>query len=83
MLTDFIALVDNDGSSDWRIWLLQFAGAISFFGLAGLALWNLQRAWRGARGGFARLWSALVLFAALALLWVMLAFHLISFGTHY
>ena len=44
---------------------------------------NLQRAWGGARSGFARLSSALVLLAALCLLWLTLVFHLIGFGTHY
>jgi hypothetical protein len=83
MLSDFIALVDNDGSSDWRIWLLEIGGALSLFGLAGSALWNLQYAWRDARGGFAKMWSTLVLLSSLSLLWLMVAFHLLSFGTHY
>jgi CubicO group peptidase (beta-lactamase class C family) len=83
ILADFIQLVDNDGSSDWRIRSLQIAGAIGFVGLAALALWNVQRTWSGRRGAFARLWGALLLIAALSLLWLMLAFHLISFGPHY
>jgi CubicO group peptidase (beta-lactamase class C family) len=83
LLADFIPLVDNDGSLDWRIWLLQIGGTIAAFGLAALALWNLQRVWRGVRTRCAKLWSALLVLAALSILWVMLAFHLISFGTHY
>jgi CubicO group peptidase (beta-lactamase class C family) len=83
LLAELIPLVDNDGSLDWRIWLLQIGGTIGGCGLAALALWNLRRVWQGVRSGFSRLWSALLVFAALVILWVMLAFHLISFGTHY
>jgi Beta-lactamase len=83
LLANFIPLVDNGGSMDWRIWLLQIGGAIGAFGLAAFALWNLGRVWRGARGRFAKLWSALLVVAALSIFWVMLAFHLISFGAHY
>ena len=83
LLAEFIPLVDNDGSMDWRIWLLQIGGTIGGGGLAALALGNLRRAWQGGRSGFSRLWSALLVFAALVILWVMLAFHLIGFGTHY
>lgn len=83
LLADFIPLVDNDGSLDGRIWLLQVGGTIGGCGLAVLALWHLQRVWQGGRSRFAHLWSALLVVAALVILWVMLAFHLISFGTHY
>ena len=83
MLADFIPLVDNDGSLDWMIWLLQIGGTIGIFGLAAVALWNLQRVCQGARSSFAKLWGGLLVLAALSILWVMLAFHLVSFGTHY
>ena len=83
LLADFIPLVDNDGSLDWRIRLLQIGGTVSILGLAALALWNLRRVWTSALSVFARLWSALLALAALSILWVMLAFHLITFGTHY
>jgi CubicO group peptidase (beta-lactamase class C family) len=83
LLADFIPLVDNDGSLDWQIRLLQIGGTIGAFGLAALALWNLQRVWQGVRSSFSKLWSALLVLAALSILWMMLAFHLISFGTYY
>jgi hypothetical protein len=57
--------------------------AIGIFGLAVLALWNLPRVWQGVRSRFAQLWSALVMLAALPILWVMLVFHLIRCGAHY
>jgi hypothetical protein len=75
--------VDNDGSLDLRIWLQQIGSTISAFGLVTVALWNLQLVWRGVRGRFAKLWAALLALAALSILWVLLLFHLISFGTHY
>lgn len=83
LLAQFIPLVDNDGSLDRRIRLLQIGGTIGAFGLAALALWNLQGKWRRARTKFAKLWSALIVLAALSILWAMLAFHLIGFGTDY
>ncbi len=83
LLADFIRLVDNDGSLDWRIWLLQIGGTIGIFGVTAVAIWNLERVWQGVRGRFEKLWSLLLAVATLPILWVMLAFHLISFGTHY
>jgi CubicO group peptidase (beta-lactamase class C family) len=65
------------------LWPLQIAGAIGFVGLCGTALWNLQRVWQGNRGWFAKLWSVLLVLAALVTLWVTLSFHLISFGARY
>jgi CubicO group peptidase (beta-lactamase class C family) len=65
------------------LWPLQIAGALGFAGLCAAALWNLQRVWQSNRGWFARLWSVLLVLAALMTLWVTLSFHLISFGAQY
>jgi CubicO group peptidase (beta-lactamase class C family) len=73
----------SDTNVDGAIWLLEFAGTVGFVGLCGAALWNLRRVWRGNRGWFAKLWSALTVLAALFTLWVALSFHLISFGARY
>jgi CubicO group peptidase (beta-lactamase class C family) len=83
LVADFIPLVDNDGSRDWRIWLLQIGGAGAIFGLAALAVWNLLRVWRSVRGRFSKLWSALTVLAAASILWMMLVFHLVGFGANY
>ena len=83
LLADFIPLVDNDGSLDWRIWLLQIAGTVGILGLAALAVWNLLLVWQGVRSKFAKLWSALTVLATASILWVMLVFHLVSFGADY
>jgi hypothetical protein len=83
LVADFIPLVDNDGSRDWRTWLLQIGGAGAIFGLAALAVWNLLRVWRSVRGRFSKLWSALTVLAAASILWMMLVFHLVGFGANY
>jgi CubicO group peptidase (beta-lactamase class C family) len=74
---------DSDRNLDGAIWLLEIAGTAGFVGVCGAALWNLQRVWPTNRGWFAKLWSVLLVLAALLTLWVTLSFHLISFGTHY
>jgi CubicO group peptidase (beta-lactamase class C family) len=73
----------SESNFDAAIWLLEIVGTLSFVGLCGVALWNLQRVWRSNRGWFAKLWSVLLVLAALLTLWVTLSFHLISFGTRY
>jgi hypothetical protein len=77
------ASLQSEGSLDAAIWLLEITGTVAFVGLFGAALWNLQRLWRSDRGGFAKLWSVLLLLAAIMTLWVTLGFHLISFGARY
>jgi CubicO group peptidase (beta-lactamase class C family) len=74
---------DSDRNLDGAIWLLEIAGTLGFVGVCGAALWNLQRVWLTNRGWFAKLWSVLLVLAALSTLWVTLSFHLISFGAHY
>lgn len=68
---------------DGRLWLLEMAGALGGFGLVGAALWNLWRVWSHPRGPGATIWGTIQALAALALLDVMLTFHLISFGTKF
>jgi CubicO group peptidase (beta-lactamase class C family) len=77
------ASLQSEGSLDAAIWLLEITGTIAFIGLFGTALWNLQRVWRSNRGAFAKLWSVLLVLAAILTLWVTLSFHLISFGARY
>lgn len=73
----------SETSLDGAIWLLEIAGTAGFVGLCGAALWNLQRVWQSNRGWFARVWSLLLVLAALLTLWVTLSFHLISVGSRY
>jgi CubicO group peptidase (beta-lactamase class C family) len=68
---------------DAKVWLLEFAGAFGAFGLAAAAIWRLSRVWSHHRRRLAAIWSAAQTLAALTMLYVMLAFHLISFGTKF
>ena len=68
---------------DGRVWLLEVGGTLGAFGLAGAALWNLWRVWLHRRGRGAAILAVVQLLAALIMLHIMLAFHLISFGTKF
>ena len=74
-----IVMADIDG----RVWLLEIAGALGGLGLASATLWNLWRVWSHRRGAAVTIWGAIQALAALALLDVMLTFHLLSFGTKF
>jgi len=74
---------ENHGKNDWLIYLLQIVGTISFFALLGLAAWNLWLAIKGKRSWWSKLWNVLLLLSAFFILWVALAFKLISFGAAY
>ncbi len=80
MMSDFHLL---GGAMDWAIYLLQIVGTIGFIGMVAVAAWNLLLVWTGRRGWFSKLWSILVLVAAVVILWAAFAFHLISFGVQF
>ncbi len=65
------------------LWTLQILSVLAFFGLAGAALWNAWRVWKGNRRWTAKAWSIVLVAAALIVLWVALAFKLIAFGTNF
>ena len=71
------------GPLDPLLLTLQVLSPLVFFGLFGLAAWNLWLAWKDGRSWFAKLIGVLLLLAAAVMLWVALAFHLIGFGTTY
>lgn len=81
--TAFAELHKLSGPLDWLLITLQVLTPIALVGLAALAGWNLWIGWRDKRSGFSRLWSVLLLFAALVLLWVAIGFNLIGFGKTY
>ncbi len=80
MMSDFTKL---GGSMDWAVYLLQIVGTIAFIGMVVVAVWNLLLVWTGRRGWFSKLWSLLILLAAIVILWAAFAFHLISFGVQF
>jgi hypothetical protein len=75
--------IESDTVMNWPIWLLQISGTLCFFGLTGVALGGVWRSWTRWSGWFTRMWDTLLGLAALCILWVALAFHLISFGSQY
>ena len=76
--------IDNLTSAmDPFIWLLEIASLVFFAGGFVIALWHAWIVWRGNRRWQAKLWSVVLVVAALAVLWVGLAFKMISFGVNY
>ena len=65
------------------IWLLEIASLVFFVGGLAVALWHAWIVWRGDRRWQAKLWSVVLVIAAATVLWVGVAFKLISFGTDY
>ena len=71
------------GPLDPLLIALQILTPIAFGGLVLLSGWNLLQAWKEKRGWFSKTWAVVMLLASAILLWVVLAFHVISFGTNY
>lgn len=79
----FTSLDGLSGTYDWLLLTAQILTPIALVGLMAFAAWDLRLAWKERRGWFSKLWSLLLLFASIILLWVALGFNLIGFGTHY
>jgi CubicO group peptidase (beta-lactamase class C family) len=76
--------INNLGSKfDSTVRFAQIIGVIVFIGGFGLMLWNLWTVWRGTRRWPAKVWSIVLALAAFIVLWVAVAFNLISFGLLY
>ena len=69
--------------ADPILYALQIFTWIAFVGVVAVVLWDLWQVWRGKRRWTSKLWSVLLVFAALTLFWVAWAFNLLSFGTSY
>ena len=65
-----------NASTDIWIWLIQIAGAVILVGAVAIGAWNAWLTWRDGRKWTRKLWSALVLLAALLLLYVAHTFGL-------
>jgi CubicO group peptidase (beta-lactamase class C family) len=68
---------------DSIIHFAQIFGILAFFGGFALMLWNLWAVWSGTRRWPAKVWSIVLALSAFIVLWVALAFKLISFGVNY
>jgi hypothetical protein len=71
------------GSTDWLIILLRILTPVAALGLTATAGWHLWLSWKGKRHWAARLGAALLLLAALVLVWVTFGCNLYGFGMVY
>jgi CubicO group peptidase (beta-lactamase class C family) len=79
----FADLSNLAGAFDPLILTLQVLTFLVFFGGLAVFLWYTFQVWRGRRRWPAKVWSIALVFAAVMVIWVGLAFHLLSFGTNY
>ncbi|HXO65330.1 MAG TPA: serine hydrolase domain-containing protein [Steroidobacteraceae bacterium] len=84
----FIALVLHDtgtlgGRLDPLLILAQLLSIVALWGGLALMLWNLAAVWRGRRRWPAKVWSVVLVIAALTTLWVGLEFRLLHLGIQY
>jgi CubicO group peptidase (beta-lactamase class C family) len=71
------------GQLDPWLWFAELFGAVAFLGGLAVMSWNLLVVWNGARRWPARVWSIVLVLAALSVAWIALVFKLIHFGSSY
>ena len=79
----FSDLTNLAGAFDAIIVTLQVLTFLVFFGGLAVFGWYAWQVWRGRRSWKARIWSVALILAALVMIWLGLAFHLLSLGTNY
>lgn len=79
----FADLANLAGAFDPMILTLQVLTFLVFFGGLAVFLWYTFQVWRGRRRWPAKVWSIALVFAATMMIWVGLAYHLLSFGVNY
>jgi hypothetical protein len=62
---------------------LQVLSLLAFGGALAAMLWNAWCVWSGTRRWPAKIWSIVLVFSCLSLLWVAVTFHLIGFSVDY
>jgi len=68
----------SDALAPW-LWLLQIVGVAIFVGAVLVNVWNVRIVWRDRGRWFAKLWSLLLVFSAVVLLWGAYAYKLLAF----
>lgn len=83
----WMMLVQSIGSGkadfDGYIRLLEIASAVGSVSLVACAVFGVFRSWTAQGAWLGRIWSSLRAAAAVSILWVAVAFHIISFGVNY
>jgi CubicO group peptidase (beta-lactamase class C family) len=79
MMSDFNLLRKMDA----LIRTLQILAPFVFIGGAAVGLWNAWTVLRGQRSWYAKSWAVALAASFVAILWVALAFNLISFGVNF
>ncbi|RZM20072.1 MAG: hypothetical protein EOP67_55485 [Sphingomonas sp.] len=79
-----ISVLFGDGApGDGVLVLLEIASVIVFVGAVGIAAWHVAVAFRDGRHWVRKLWSVLLLLAALIVLWTAWSYSLLAITTHY
>jgi hypothetical protein len=71
------------GRFDPVLWAIEIGGSIAFVGGCAAMLWNLWAVWTGPHRWTARVWSTVLASSSLIVLWIAIAFRLLSFGVNY
>lgn len=71
------------GGLDPWLWVLQVLGAVVFVGALPIAGWNAWAAWTGGRKWTGKLWSVLLVLAALMVLYFAVTFGLLAMTVAY
>lgn len=83
VISAFSDLQKLSADADGMLWVLQIAAAVVFVGAVGIAGWNAWLTWRDGRKWTAKLWSVLILLAALVVLYVGAMFGMMSMTVNY
>ena len=71
------------GRFDPVLWAAEFGGSIAFVGGCTAMFWNLWVVWTRPHRWAARIWSVVLVLSSLVVLWIAIAFRLLSFGVNY
>jgi CubicO group peptidase (beta-lactamase class C family) len=84
LLTTMLGDVSRlSAASDAPLHVLQVLSAVIFTGGAAAMAWYVVTVWKGGARWPAKIWSVLLLIAALAILYVSIIHHLIGWAGHY
>lgn len=72
----------SDAMAPW-LWLLYVAGVVAFVGALLVNLWNVKVVWSDKGRKFAKLWSVLLVFSAVVVLWGAYAYKLLAFTVNF